>query len=175
MGTLTELAAKVGLALEQRIIPPNGDNVSRATLDHWYTITVHETDNTMPGADARFHNLFIREGGGVHGVSFTFSVDSERAVQNLDLNRVNYAQGTSVGNTTSVSVETCVNRDGNWEHTRWNLSRLLAILCEYGKLPVEAIVQHHYWYGKNCPRLLRATPELWTGVLRDVEIYLAKL
>lgn len=172
---IDQLADKLGLDLEVSIVASNGKNVPDIHLTRWSSITVHETDNTQAGADARFHNRFIQAGGGTGGVSFTFAVDDKRVVQNLPVDKVNYAQGTHDGNYTSVSVETCVNKGSDWAATRVHLAKLLGILLYVSGLPVSAIVQHNKWYGKDCPRTLRAHPEQWHELLRDAEHYFGVL
>jgi N-acetylmuramoyl-L-alanine amidase len=157
--------------LVELIVPPNGVNVPDEALDAWETITVHETANENPGADALMHNLFVRNGGGKDRVSFTFVVDSRRIVQNLPLRSVNYAQGTRGGNRRSVSIELCVNRDGDFTRTLQNAARLIAALLLEGGLDLSAIVQHWTWYGKNCPAKMRANPRLWEALIRDVVHY----
>lgn len=163
-----------GVPLRVQLVPPNNRNVPNLPLvPQW--ITVHETANPNPGANAEAHWRFVQQGGGVEGVSYHFAVDDREIIQILPLSTVAWHAGDGPqgpGNRTSVAIETCVNRDGDWEKTLRHLVALLAALCRQLNLPPERIVQHHHWSGKNCPARIRAEGR-WERLLADVRARLA--
>jgi N-acetylmuramoyl-L-alanine amidase len=137
------------------------------------TVTVHETANPRPGADALAHRNFAHNGGGPERVSFHFVVDDHRAVQLLPMDEVAWHAGDGPdgpGNRTSLAVETCVNHDADWPRTLDNLARLLAAICRMYGWGVDRIVQHHTWSGKNCPTRLRQAG--WSDLIAQVQRYL---
>lgn len=154
--TTKELAALLGLEVEIALVGKQTNVPGRVmTGGAWQTITVHETANTNVGTDARMHRLFVANGGGDKRVSFTYAVDSKRAVQILPENWENNGQGTFEGNQTSLSIETCVNSDGDWAATKANLAKLVACLLYGGHKGPSVVRQHNAWYGKNCPSTIR--------------------
>lgn len=137
------------------------------------SITVHETANPRPGADAFAHRDFTHAGGGKERVSFHFVVDDHRAVQLLPLDDVAWHAGDGPdgpGNRSSLAVETCVNSDADWQRTLDNLARLLAAVCRPYGWGVERVVQHNKWSGKDCPTRLRQAG--WSDLLAQVRHYL---
>ena len=171
---LADGCKKLGLELEvhyvnkQKNVPDTAFTGGKPT-----TFTIHETANPDVGADARMHRNFVANGGGSELASFTLCVDSKRAVLICDLTKATYHAGTAKGNSTSGSVETCINADGDWTKTKDNLAKLTAAWLNIWDLPVSAVVQHNIWYGKNCPMLLRQRG--WGEVIQAVTRYLAKL
>lgn len=134
------------------------------------SVTVHETANTAPGANAEMHRRFVHNGGGSEGVSFHFVVDDREIIQLLPLNENGWHAGdgaTGRGNRTSIAIETCVNRDADWERTLQHLIQLLVALCRRFGWDTSRIVQHNHWSGKNCPARLRAEGR-WEWLLTQV-------
>lgn len=116
------------------------------------TITVHETDNENEGADARSHTVYVdntRE-----YVSWGFTVDDSIIIQELPIFENAWHAGDGPkgpGNRTSLSIEICVNRDGNYEVARANAVKLIVFLLKHIKT-LKGVVPHQKWTGKNCPR-----------------------
>jgi N-acetyl-anhydromuramyl-L-alanine amidase AmpD len=138
-------------------------------------ITVHETANTRSGANAEMHRRFVHNGGGTELVSFHFVVDDREIVQLLPLDVNGWHAGDGVngeGNRSSIGIEICVNRDGNWGKTLEHVARLLAALCRRYGFGVDRIVQHNRWSGKNCPATLRQSG--WDDLIRKVAGMLEK-
>jgi hypothetical protein len=187
--TTAELAARLGLEVEVAIVPANGANVPGNAQTGVHTLmtggkpakgTCHDTANPRPGMGARAHRNFVASGGGPAGVSFSFAVDSERAVQILPENAVNYAQGNNLGNRTSFSVEMCVNSDGDWERTQDNTARLFACVLVANGLSAGDVVQHNFWprpngTHKDCPKKLRSEPGAWERLLVMIDRYMVAL
>jgi hypothetical protein len=166
---------KLGLALEVNYVNkqsnvPDDPFIGGAPA----TLTVHETANPNPGADARMHRNFVANGGGSSLASFSLCVDSSRAVVIVDLTKATYHAGTRLGNYTSGSVETCVNSDGNWTKTKDNLAKLIAAWLNVWGLGAAAVVQHNVWYGKNCPSTIRKEGS-WAALLTKAGSYLETL
>lgn len=139
-------------------------------------ITVHETGNTKPGANAEMHARFVKNGGGEHNVSFHAVVDEHESWQMLNWNWVAFhaSDGAGLGNTDSVAIETC--QIGDFAATCERLAQLIAKLRREFGIPQEHIRQHNSWAPdkKNCPEMIRSGRYgvTWTGLLHRVdEIY----
>lgn len=182
--TVIALTTRLGLTLDVMLVPASRVNMPTRTasgkLDYVplvavKKVTIHETDNTSAGANALMHRNFVAGGGGTKHVSFTYTVDDRRAIQILPEGVQQWAQGDDVGNTTSVSIETCVNRDGDKARTRDNLAKLTAAYLLAHDLSLSAVVQHNVWYGKDCPHQLRAEPGAWAALLAKIADYVQQL
>ena len=64
------------------------------------------------------------------------------------------------GNLNSIGIESCVNVDTDLYFTWQRVAKLVANLMYDNNLDIDAVVQHHYFSGKNCPQTKR-TAGLW--------------
>lgn len=121
------------------------------------SITIHETDNTNVRANARAHAL-LQYNGNSRQASWNYTVDDEPEVyRSIPDDEVTYHAGTAGGNHNSISIEICVNRDGNFKKAVENAVQLVRYLIKvHPHITINDIYQHNYWSGKNCPRNLRS-------------------
>lgn len=121
------------------------------------SITIHETDNENVRANALAHAR-LQYNGNRRQASWNYSVDDEPEVYlSIPENEMTYHAGNSKGNRDSISIEICVNRDGNFKKAVSNAIKLSRYLInKYPSITEVDVVQHNYWSGKNCPRRLRA-------------------
>ena len=117
-------------------------------------ITIHETDNWSYGANAEMHARYINNGS---KDTWHYSVDDIQAIQSFEHNirTWNAGDGRGSGNMESISIEICVNRDGNYNKAVQNAIELTRHLMKQLNIPISRVVQHNHWSGKNCPRALR--------------------
>ena len=59
------------------------------------------------------------------------------------------------GNLNSIGVESCVNENSDVYYTWQKVAKLVAKLMDENNLNIDAVVQHHYFSGKNCPETKR--------------------
>ena len=119
-------------------------------------ITIHETGNYADGADAKAHAYYLRTT--TQKTSWHYSVDSKEIYQHLPDNETAFHAGDGAdgtGNSQSIGIELCVNYDGNFHDTLENGVWLVRKLMAEHEIPIENVVQHHFWSGKNCPENLR--------------------
>ena len=64
------------------------------------------------------------------------------------------------GNLNSIGIESCINHDTDVYYTWQKVAKLVAKLMDENNLDINAVVQHHYFSGKNCPQTMR-TAKLW--------------
>lgn len=121
-------------------------------------ITIHETGNYVKGADALAHAHYLKgDTANAAPVSWHYTVDETRIVRHIPDEEDAYhaADGSGDGNRNSIGIELCVNADGDFEQTLKNGARLVQLLMEEHEIPIERVVQHNHWSGKNCPYTLR--------------------
>src|SRR5690554_6747600 len=134
-------------------------------------ITIHETDNTRKGANAKAHANYLKNGAGGASKSWHFTVDDKEIYQHLPTNEVGWHAGdggNGTGNRQSIGIEICVNRDGNYEKAKENAAWLVRKLMKEHNIPIERVVQHNRWSGKNCPRRMRGEGK-WNHFLQMVQ------
>lgn len=131
-------------------------------------ITIHDTANPAPGANARGHGEYLRNAGARLPVSWHFTVDDREVRQHLPLDEVGWhaGDGRGPGNYQSIGIEICENSDGDRAQAERHAASLAALLI--ASLPslggsVDCLRQHYDWTGKNCPHLLRSRPQGWAN------------
>lgn len=118
-------------------------------------ITIHETANTSRGANAQAHANLQSNG---FSASWHYQVDDKQIIQSFPDNVQCWhaGDGQGKGNTQSIGVEICVNRDGNFKQAVENAAELVKILMDRHGISAKNVVQHNHWSGKNCPANLRS-------------------
>ena len=158
-----------GIAIQEHIISDGRKNrPGRDTNPDTY-ITIHETGNTAKGADAAAHGAYLDSAAGEDAlVSWHYTVDDHAIVQHLPDYETAYHAGdgkAGPGNTTSIGIEICVNAGGDFEAAKANAAALVRLLMEEHGIPLDNVVQHNRWNGKDCPKTIRATAGAWEAFL----------
>lgn len=118
-------------------------------------ICIHETDNTKDTSNADAHSR-LQYNGNSRQASWHWQVDDKEAVQSFEHSYKCWAAGSSKGNNEAIHVEICVNSDGNYLKAVENAASLVAKIMKDEKLTINDVVQHNYYSGKNCPRIMRS-------------------
>jgi hypothetical protein len=137
-------------------------------------ITIHETNNSAVGANADMHRKFVHMGGGPGQISFHYVVDDIESIQLLPDDEVAWHAGdgrNGPGNTRSVAVQICVNKDGNFEKALRNAIKVVVRLMAKYDIQLDNVVQHNHWNGKDCPHKLRSFG--WQMVIDQID-YLSR-
>jgi N-acetylmuramoyl-L-alanine amidase CwlA len=123
------------------------------------SITVHNTANTSPGADAKAHARFVkntghtlRADGAKNWVSWHFTVDDQVVIQHLPIHEEAWHAGPA--NKQSLGIEVCMHRGIDQEAANLRAAALVAGLLQDLGLTVAQVKTHRDWTGKNCPQLL---------------------
>jgi N-acetylmuramoyl-L-alanine amidase CwlA len=162
------------LNIVQDFIPTTNSNRPGTRLKPTH-ITIHNTDNASPGADAAAHARYVKGADAqARQVSWHYTVDDRTIYQSLPVNEVGWHSGP--GNSKSIGIEICMHRGMNEAQAYDRAALLVAVLALQNGISVpDRIVQHHSWTGKHCPRVLRDKPHGWSGFLAKVETALAQL
>lgn len=142
-------------------------------------VTIHNTSNTSPGADAVAHSRFVREtgycmlNGKKNWVSWHYTVDDRLAIRHLPNNEKGIHAGKK-GNESSIAIEICMHSGINQGGANDIAARLAAFLLFEHDLFIDDLVTHKSWTGKNCPVLL-VDEDKWSVFKQRVEYYLSVL
>jgi N-acetylmuramoyl-L-alanine amidase CwlA len=146
------------LNLKVEMIPEGKPNRSGRRIN-LKNITVHNTSNDRPGADAAAHSRFVREkgfyilsSGKKNFVSWHYTVDDKMVIKHLPISERAIHAGS--GNATSVAIEVCMHQGIDQQTADLRAARLIAALMHDLKLDRTSVKSHKHWTGKNCPILL---------------------
>ena len=136
-------------------------------------VTIHNTGNGAKGAGALNHGKYLQNAGKGKTVSWHYVVDDGMVVQCIpeDENAWHAGDGAGgIGNRKSLSIEICENPESDLKKATDNAAELTAELMRRYGIPLEHVVQHNHWNGKNCPHLIRAgIPYSWQAFLNKVQ------
>jgi N-acetylmuramoyl-L-alanine amidase len=118
-------------------------------------IVIHDTGNTKVGANALANYNYFNTGS--RQSSADIFIDDRNIVQINDYNvRYTWAVGDGKGkygitNNNSISIEICINSDGDYEKAVSNTVDLVKYLMVELNIPIERVVRHYDASRKNCP------------------------
>lgn len=162
--------------IEKRILPVGTMKRPGTKLTRIQGVTIHNTGNYSRGSGADAHANYCHNSCNSAYDSYHYVVDDKKAIQLIPEDEVSWHAGdgaTGPGNTTTISIEICVNPDSNLAKATDNAAQLAAqILNRHG---VELLFQHWHWTGKNCPAEIRAgRPYSWDKFVDKVTAYQKK-
>lgn len=135
---------------------PISFNYSKLSNRQIKYIVIHDTGNIGKGANVDSHFKFFN--GGNRSASADFFVDDKKiGMFNPDLgNCYMWAVGDGAGkygitNRNSISVELCINSDGNFEKTFTNAVELVQFLMKAYGIDINHVVRHYDASRKMCP------------------------
>ncbi|MCM3111087.1 DUF3597 family protein [Lederbergia lenta] len=117
-------------------------------------ITIHETANYSKGAGAQVHANLQSNG---YSASWHYQVDDKAVIQSFPDNVQCWhaGDGRGKGNLESIAIEICVNLDSDFKKAVENAVELVKNLMIKHNIPLNKVVQHNHWSGKDCPHNLR--------------------
>lgn len=138
--------------------PVKGNNYSRCGSRILY-IVVHDTGNSSRGAGAMAHKNYVANNR--RGASAHYFVDDSSIVQFVGDSRSAGAVGDGKGkygitNRNSISVEMCINSDGDYNKTYFNTVELVKNLMLKFNVPLSRVVRHYDASRKSCPNHMKA-------------------
>ena len=133
-------------------------------------VTIHNTSNANPGADAKAHSRFVRNtgfymiNGKQNWVSWHYTVDDKVALRHVPPTEKAYHAGPA--NSVSIAMEVCMHQGIDRAAADLRAARLAALLLFDFGLGIAGLRTHQSWTGKNCPQLL--IPR-WAAFVQQVE------
>lgn len=126
-------------------------------------ITIHETsvgtDKAPANRTIEYYANVLEHPELVEGrdprIGFHFLCGDDEVVQFLPTNVRTAHTGTYEGNS-SIGIERLVNVNIDFDKAIHNQAKLTATLMDMYKIPLEHVVPHKHWGGKECPARLLA-------------------
>lgn len=165
--------AQLKLNLVQDYVPVGNSNRPGRKLVA-KSITIHNTDNDSPGANAAAHAKYMKGADARRRqVSWHFTVDDKFVYQSLPTTEIGWHTATGRGNSSSIGIEICMNPELDVIATYDRAALLTAWLAYRLGFAIPAdVFQHNHWSRKNCPRILRAKESGWKDFLAQARAYL---
>ena len=154
------------LNLSVDLIPPGQLNRPGVPIAPDY-VTIHDTGNEVPGADAVAHAGYLRSEA---GASWHFTVDDRRSIRHLPLREK--ALHARRGNRRSIGLNVCMQRGVDQPATNARAALLTAVILHQIAQDVDRVVPHAHWSATaRKPVFMRD----WDGFLRMVDQRMALL
>ena len=168
------------LNIENRIIPISSDlpnYIGEIQRNSTTYITIHETSlGTGFASDDRtidyYENRLLNPPEGIdRRLGFHFIVSDTQLVQFLPLRYRTAHTGSTEGND-SIGIERIVNQLVDFPTAISNQAKLTATLMRMYNIPIEHVVPHKHWNGKECPaRLLAGLYGGWDGFIEQIKTF----
>lgn len=127
-------------------------------------ITIHETstglNKTPADKDAKHYIDLLEHPVGDPRCAYHFLCEDTKVWQFLPTWVRTAHSGSTEGNS-SIGIERLVNVNIDFEQAIANQARLAASLMKMYNIPIEHVVPHKYWSGKECPSRLLAGMYGW--------------
>jgi N-acetylmuramoyl-L-alanine amidase CwlA len=168
--------AQLKLNLVQDYVPVGNSNRPGRRLVAT-SITIHNTDNSSPGANAAAHARYMKGADArQRQVSWHFTVDDKFVYQSLPTNEIGWHTARTAGNNSSIGIEICMNPELDVPAAYDRAALLTAWLAYRFKFKIpSALRQHHDWSGKDCPVVLRHKPNGWSDFVSAAKLYLGEM
>ena len=130
-------------------------------------VTIHDTGNDAPGADAAAHAGYLRSAA---ASSWHFTVDDHQSIRHLPPNEK--ALHARRGNRRSIGLNICMQRGVDQPATNARAALLTAVILRQIGQSIDRVVPHHHWSATaRAPVILRD----WDGFLGMVDQRMALL
>ena len=160
MPTRPEMGALLNLEVD--LIPAsNPGRTNRAMVPRY--ITVHNTSNTSRTADADAHRRLLNRSQGYYYTTRTgrkiyltwhYTVDDRQTIKHLNVSQQGIHASSSVGNSSSIGIEICINAGIDQDAAFLRAARLVAVLRHDLAIGAANVRAHYHWNRKKCPILL---------------------
>lgn len=170
------------LNLKEDYIPMGRPN-RPGTMNSLEYITIHNSDDTDPGADAQSYSRFLKDEGHytLKGEklysSWHYTVDDKEVLMHLPLNETGFHSFNN-GDLRSIAIVICMYKGMDQKAALLRAARLVAALLFDLRKPKDIVVPHQFWTGKNCPRLLLTNGQVgpkWTDFILTIKAELASI
>jgi len=148
--TQEEAFQKLNISVD--LIPAGSSNRPGTRLVPTF-VTIHNTANPAPGADAAMHARYVKGADArARKVSWHFTVDDRRVFKHLPTNERGWHAGP--GNSQSIGIEVCENKGIDTAAAIDRAALLTALMMVAYDIEAENVVTHQSWTGKDCPRVI---------------------
>lgn len=164
------------MMIENRILPPGTNYLGEIERNENTFITIHESSIGLGFADDNrtfeyYENRLRHPPEGQERIGYHFMVGDDKIVQFIPIGIRTAHAGSTEGNS-SIAIERLTNRFIDFPKAIEIQAKLAATLMTMYKIPIEHVVPHKHWNGKECPaRLLAGMYGGWDGFIDKVKSF----
>ncbi|WP_419775184.1 glucosaminidase domain-containing protein [Ignavigranum ruoffiae] len=171
--TMQQAAAKLGLKL---VVEPLPLTKTFGRINRKQGIVIHQTGAPGVGQNARAMANYQRnmsDPNNPEQKSWNYQVDDTQAIMSFDHDVATWqsSDGNGPGNMAHISIEKCINADGDYNKAFDNLAKLCACICYVEGFNPSAKIKRHYDFApdkKWCPaQIMNGKNGLTYQVLKD--------
>lgn len=153
-------------------------STNRRKVSDIKAIVIHDTGNTSKGAGALNHKKYLD--GATRQGSAHYYVDDKEIIQTIGDTYIAWSVGDNWGhknnpnrlkdlnNYNTISIEMCINNDGDYNQMYYNTVELVKNLMN--QLNIKRVVRHYDISGKSCPDHLKTNNwRNWEQLLKDIK------
>ena len=156
-----------GIPVYTRIVTSSRDTNVRTLIGMVpQGLTIHNTGNTSVSADGFNHATYLQNVENSDGgyVSWHFTVDKDKIVQNIPVNEMAYHAGDGAngfGNSKTIAIEICENDD--YSKSESNAIKFICFLMKEFNFGISQIQPHRKYAldRKLCPRRILKSESTW--------------
>ena len=158
-----------GIKINEKLIKYNFSSRGGEEIKY---IVIHDTGNTSKGAGADNHFLFFNAAD--RQSSAHYFVDGKQILRVIKDEDKSWAVGDGGGkygitNENSISIEMCINSDGDFNKTYLNTLNLTKNLMNKYSISIENVVRHYDASRKICPNIWKENNwEKWNRFKEDL-------
>lgn len=160
--------------IKNKILPPGANYLGKIVRNEGTYITIHESSDGLQYAQdnrtlSYYEDKLRNPPKGLEKIGYHFMVSDTQIVQFIPIQERTAHAGSSEGNN-SIGIERLTNRLINFPKAISNQAKLTATLMHMYNIPIENVVPHKHWSGKECPaRLLAGLYGGWDGFIAQVQ------
>ncbi|MGM7722150.1 peptidoglycan recognition protein family protein [Metabacillus sp. Hm71] len=144
------------ITINKDFIPVGSSNRPGTIINPKY-ITIHNTANKKPGANALMHATYLKGSDArEREVSWHYTVDDKHIIQHLPVGVGITEKGwhAGSGNSVSIGIEICEHEGIHFDKAVINAQKLIVHLMSELNIPADNVVPHKKWTGKDCPHVI---------------------
>ena len=159
-----------GIKINEKLIKYNFSKRVDPTIKY---IVIHDTGNTNKGANADAHFKWLNTGN--RDASAHYFVDDKQILRVVKDENRSWAVGDGgdkygISNDNSISIEMCINSDGDFNKVYRSTLELTKYLMEKYNIPLENVVRHYDASRKICPNIWKENNwEKWNKFKEDLK------
>ena len=154
--TLEQAFAKLGLPFKKQLLPLTK---TYGRVNRKEGIVIHQTGAPSAGSNAQAmanYQANMAKAGNREEKSWNYQVDDKQAIMSFDHNVATWqaSDGNGPGNMAHISIESCINSDGNYAKGIDNLAKLMAVIAYIEGFNIERQTRRHYDFARDkkwCP------------------------
>lgn len=154
--TLEQAFAKLGVKFKKQLLPLTK---TYGRVNRKEGIVIHQTGAPSAGSNAQAmanYQANMAKAGNPEQKSWNYQTDDKQVIMSFEHNVATWqaSDGSGPGNMAHISIESCINSDGNYAKGIENLAKTMAVIAYVEGFDIEKNTRRHYDFARDkkwCP------------------------